>query len=95
VLIQAYEEVWSKVTPQKRRDLMLKLATLIDRDNEELAQIESLDNGKGISELAECLRYYAGWTDKVHGKVIETEGVLSYTRHEPIGVCGAIIPWNL
>lgn len=82
---------------------MLKLATLIDRDHEELSQIESLDNGKGITfsrgfdvrELAECIRYYAGWTDKVHGKVIETEGVLSYTRHEPIGVCGAIIPWNL
>ncbi|GAB5590041.1 aldehyde dehydrogenase (NAD(P)(+)) ald5 [Umbelopsis nana] len=99
---KAYDEVWSKVTPQKRRDLMLKLASLIDRDFEELAQIESLDNGKGISlargfdvrELAECIRYYAGWTDKVHGKVIETEGVLSYTRHEPIGVCGAIIPWN-
>ncbi|CAM0139705.1 unnamed protein product [Umbelopsis sp. WA50703] len=99
---KAFEDVWSKVTPQKRRDYMLKLASLIDRDNEELSQIESLDNGKGISvsrgfdvrELSECIRYYAGWTDKVHGKVIETEGVLSYTRHEPIGVCGAIIPWN-
>lgn len=82
---------------------MLKLASLIDRDHEELSQLESLDNGKGISlsrgfdvrELSECIRYYAGWTDKIHGKVIETEGVLSYTRHEPIGVCGAIIPWNL
>ena len=41
------------------------------------------------------IRYFAGWADKIHGKVIETtEERLNYTRHEPIGVCGAIIPWN-
>jgi aldehyde dehydrogenase (NAD+) len=81
---------------------MFKLADLIDRDNEELSQIETLDNGKGITfsrffdakQIAISLRYFAGYADKVHGKVIDTEGALSYTRHEAIGVCGAIIPWN-
>ena len=41
------------------------------------------------------LRYFAGWADKIHGKTIPTDGpYLAYTRHEPIGVCGQIIPWN-
>jgi aldehyde dehydrogenase (NAD+) len=44
---------------------------------------------------AEYLRYYAGWADKIQGKVIETDGVVTMTRHEPFGVCAAIIPWNL
>lgn len=99
---KAYKEVWSKVSAQKRGILMLKLADLIERDAEELAQIETLDNGKGISMsrnidvpgLVSTIRYYGGFADKIHGKVIDTEGKLSYTRHEPIGVCGAIIPWN-
>ncbi|CAO3654727.1 unnamed protein product [Mucor fragilis] len=98
----AFHGPWSKMTPSGRAALMFKLADLIDRDNEELSQIETLDNGKGItfSRLFDCkqiavtLRYFAGYADKVHGKVIDTEGALSYTRHEPIGVCGAIIPWN-
>ncbi|KAG0162820.1 aldehyde dehydrogenase (NAD(P)(+)) ald5 [Apophysomyces sp. BC1034] len=99
---KAYYNVWSKTNGIERSRLMNKLADLVDRDTEELAQIETLDNGKGITfsrnfdvpEFAKCLRYYAGFSDKVHGKVINTDGALSYTRHEPIGVCGAIIPWN-
>lgn len=47
-----------------------------------------------FSCIFSCSRYFAGFTDKIHGKVIETEGKLSYTRHEPIGVCAGIIPWN-
>ncbi|OAC99518.1 hypothetical protein MUCCIDRAFT_157230 [Mucor lusitanicus CBS 277.49] len=98
----AFHGPWSKMTPSERAALMFKLADLIDRDNEELSQIETLDNGKGITfsrlfdvkQIAITLRYFAGYADKVHGKVIDTEGALSYTRHEPIGVCGAIIPWN-
>ncbi|EPB82565.1 aldehyde dehydrogenase [Mucor circinelloides 1006PhL] len=98
----AFHGPWSKMTPSERAALMFKLADLIDRDNEELSQIETLDNGKGITfsrlfdvkQIAVTLRYFAGYADKIHGKVINTEGALSYTRHEPIGVCGAIIPWN-
>ncbi|KAK4514839.1 uncharacterized protein ATC70_002444 [Mucor velutinosus] len=98
----AFHGPWSKMTPSERAALMFKLADLIDRDNEELSQIETLDNGKGITfsrlfdvkQIAITLRYFAGYADKVHGKVIDTEGALSYTRHEPIGVCGAILPWN-
>ncbi|KAI9310567.1 aldehyde dehydrogenase domain-containing protein [Dichotomocladium elegans] len=99
---RAFREVWSKTSGRERGRLMLKLADLVDAHREELARLETLDNGKGIAiargydvpELAKTLRYFAGYADKVHGKVIETEGKLSYTRHEPIGVCGAIIPWN-
>ncbi|KAG2173888.1 hypothetical protein INT44_000001, partial [Umbelopsis vinacea] len=99
---KAYKEVWSKTTPSHRRDLMLRLADLIERDQEEIAQIETIDGGKPITFtrsvdtkfLSECLRYFAGWADKLQGKVIETEGVLTMVRHEPIGVCAAIVPWN-
>ncbi|KAI8988215.1 aldehyde dehydrogenase domain-containing protein [Mycotypha africana] len=99
---KAFHGPWGKMTPSKRAELMLKLADLIDRDNEVLSQIESLDNGKGITfsrlfdvkQIAITLRYFAGYADKIHGKVIDIEGALCYTRHEPIGVCGAIIPWN-
>ncbi|KAI8878806.1 aldehyde dehydrogenase [Backusella circina FSU 941] len=99
---KAFEGPWSKMSSGDRAKLIYKLAELIDRDNEELSQIETLDNGKGITfsrnfdakQIAITLRYYAGWADKIHGKVIDTDGALSYTRHEPIGVCAAIIPWN-
>lgn len=65
--------------------------------------LETLDNGKPYSVAygfdvpasAATLRYYAGWADKNHGKVIPMDGqYLAYTRHEPVGVCGQIIPWN-
>src|SRR5258707_291009 len=68
-----------------------------------IAGHEALDNGKtfkwaktvDVKFSMETIRYYAGWADKIHGQVIEThEGKLSYTRHEPIGVVGQIIPWN-
>lgn len=82
--------------------MLVKLADLMERDLETLAAIESLDNGKALSMakadvgLAQgCLRYYGGWADKLHGKVIDTDPeTLNYTRHEPVGVCGQIIPWN-
>ena len=70
---------------------------------DELAALEVLDNGKtfywakafDLDLSIATIRYYGGWADKIHGQVIEThEGKLSYTRHEPIGVVGQIIPWN-
>ena len=81
----------------------MRLADIMEEYASELAAIESLDNGKTFSWSSTvdvpasiaCLRYYGGWADKNHGKVIETnEAKLAYTRHEPIGVVGQIIPWN-
>ncbi|KDN48841.1 indole-3-acetaldehyde dehydrogenase [Tilletiaria anomala UBC 951] len=101
---EAYNNVWGEKVPgHKRGRLLLKLADLVEQHIDELAAIESLDNGKPVSiakgfdftEVIANLRYYAGWADKNHGKVIEVDSSkLTYTRHEPVGVCGQIIPWN-
>lgn len=85
-----------------RGKLLMNLADLFEKNLELLASVESLDNGKSITmakgdvkACVGCLRYYGGWSDKIHGKVITTqEGTFSYTKREPIGVCGQIIPWN-
>ncbi|KAL4999216.1 aldehyde dehydrogenase [Aspergillus recurvatus] len=98
----AFEGPWRQVTPSERGILINKLANLMERDIDTLAAIESLDNGKAFTmakvDLANsigCLRYYAGWADKIHGQTIDTNPeTLTYTRHEPVGVCGQIIPWN-
>ncbi|ORY93509.1 aldehyde dehydrogenase domain-containing protein [Syncephalastrum racemosum] len=99
---KAYKGVWGKTTPRERSRLLNKLADLVERDREEIAQIETLNNGKPLSAsrmidtagVIELLRYFAGWTDKHHGKVIDTQGTLSYTRHEPLGVIASVLPWN-
>ncbi|KAK1249576.1 hypothetical protein MKX08_009579 [Trichoderma sp. CBMAI-0020] len=99
---KALQTTWHQTTPSERGHLLMKLADLFDREFETLAAIESLDNGKALSlaridvaGAAGCLRYYGGWADKIHGQTIETDpNSLNYTRHEPIGVCGQIIPWN-
>ncbi|OKL61971.1 Aldehyde dehydrogenase [Talaromyces atroroseus] len=95
-------ELWAEVTPSNRGRMLTKLADLFERDIETLAAIESLDNGKSlimakndVRNAAGCLRYYGGWADKIIGQTIDTGNeTLTYTRHEPIGVCGQIIPWN-
>uniref|UniRef100_A0A8C1Y7V2 aldehyde dehydrogenase (NAD(+)) n=1 Tax=Cyprinus carpio TaxID=7962 RepID=A0A8C1Y7V2_CYPCA len=78
-------------------------ADCIERDAAYLAELETLDNGKpyavsytvDVPMVVKCLRYYAGWADKWEGKTIPIDGdYFCYTRHEPIGVCGQIIPWN-
>jgi len=83
--------------------LLYRLADLIEKNAEELARIESLDNGKpfavakavDLPKTIACYRYFAGWADKIHGKTIPIDGdFLCYTRHEPMGVVGQIIPWN-
>ncbi|ORX94438.1 aldehyde dehydrogenase [Basidiobolus meristosporus CBS 931.73] len=101
---EAYFSVWSKTTASERGRLLYKLADLMEQHTEELSLLESLDNGKTVSDAKNvdipgaigCYRYYAGWADKIHGKVIPTSDLnqFSYTRHEPIGVVGCIIPWN-
>jgi aldehyde dehydrogenase (NAD+) len=76
---------------------------LIDKNREELALLETLDNGKPISETTnadlplfiDCFLYYAGWADKIHGETIPVRGeFFNYTLREPVGVVGQIIPWN-
>jgi aldehyde dehydrogenase (NAD+) len=99
-------KTWKKSNACDRRDMLLKLADLVDKHREQLAELESLDNGKpkhvangvDIGFVIECYKYYAGWADKCGGKVIQTTrdsaSTMAMTIHEPIGVCGAIIPWN-
>ncbi|PGH29093.1 aldehyde dehydrogenase [[Emmonsia] crescens] len=98
----AFNGPWKHVTPTNRGRMLVKLADLMEQHCDTLASIEALDNGKAFSiakidvaNAAGCIRYYGGWADKIHGKVIDTDSEsFNYTRHEPIGVCGQIIPWN-
>jgi aldehyde dehydrogenase (NAD+) len=94
---------WPKMSATERGKLMFKLADLIEKHADELALLETLDNGKPYNDSRKidlpltvaCYRYYAGWADKIHGKTIPINGpYFCYTRHEPVGVCGQIIPWN-
>jgi aldehyde dehydrogenase (NAD+) len=87
----------------ERGRLLHRLADLIEKNADELARLESLDNGKpfsvakavDVAKTVACYRYFGGWADKVHGKTIPIDGnFFCYTRHEPIGVVGQIIPWN-
>ncbi|KAI1999754.1 aldehyde dehydrogenase (NAD(P)(+)) ald5, partial [Ophidiomyces ophidiicola] len=98
----AFEGAWKKVTPTDRGRMLMKLADLLEEDCDTIAAIEALDNGKAVSMAkidvagsAGCIRYYGGWADKIHGQVVDTDHeTFNYTRHEPVGVCGQIIPWN-
>lgn len=94
---------WRTMDASQRGRLLYKLADLIDRDATYIASLETLDNGKPFTSAlsvdvafsSAVLRYFAGWADKNHGKTIPVDGsFLAYTRHEPVGVCGQIIPWN-
>ncbi len=94
---------WPKLSARQRGNLLYKLADLIEQNKEELARLETLDNGKPLTEamtvdlpfVIACYRYYAGWADKIQGKTIPVDGPhFCYTRHEPVGVVGQIIPWN-
>lgn len=99
---KAFNGVWAQTLPSARGQMLTKLADLFDEYSDTLAAIESLDNGKALSmakvdvQLSSgCLRYYGGWADKIHGKTIDTDPEsFNYTRHEAVGVCGQIIPWN-
>ncbi|MFQ5415254.1 MAG: aldehyde dehydrogenase family protein, partial [Phycisphaerae bacterium] len=94
---------WRNMGAAQRGRLMYKLADLIEAHQQDIAALETLDNGKPIRDAraadlpltVACYRYYAGWADKIHGKVVPTAGRFhAYTRHEPVGVVGQIIPWN-
>jgi aldehyde dehydrogenase (NAD+) len=94
---------WRKMDARERGRLMYRLADLIEENKDELAALETLDNGKPINDsrnadvplTIDCYRYYAGWADKIQGKTIPVNGpFFCYTRNEPVGVVGQIIPWN-
>ncbi|XP_011812880.1 PREDICTED: aldehyde dehydrogenase family 1 member A3 isoform X2 [Colobus angolensis palliatus] len=94
---------WRRLDALSRGRLLHQLADLVERDRATLAALETMDTGKPFLhaffiDLEGCirtLRYFAGWADKIQGKTIPTDdNVVCFTRHEPIGVCGAITPWN-
>src|SRR5689334_4731406 len=103
---QAFEDrtgPWRKMSASERGRLIWKLADLLEKNIEEFAELETLDNGKPIFEsrnvdmpmVIDVLRYFAGLATKIHGETINTfESAFTYTLREPVGVVGLIIPWN-
>ncbi len=94
---------WPSMGPHERARLMFKIAELIDAHADELAELETLDNGKpltfsrgfDIPASAETFRYYGGWVTKIYGETNPSDpAFFNYTLREPVGVCGQIIPWN-
>src|SRR5205807_758694 len=94
---------WRKMSASERGRLIWKLADLLEKNVDEFAELETLDNGKPIFEsryvdmpmVIDVLRYYAGWATKIHGETVNTfETAFTYTQREPVGVVGLIIPWN-
>ena len=95
---------WAAMKPAARTKLMFRLADLLEQHTDELAELETIDNGKplsvakhGIAGTAEMLRYMAGWATKVNGETMNVSMAgewHAYSTREPIGVCGQIIPWN-
>jgi phenylacetaldehyde dehydrogenase len=100
---------WSRMKPTDRERVLLRAADLIEVNARELAEIESLDNGKpvtvaqglDVSMAAHCFRYMAGWATKIEGSTLDasipyspSNAFFAYTRKEAVGVVGAIIPWN-
>jgi acyl-CoA reductase-like NAD-dependent aldehyde dehydrogenase len=102
---EAFEDGrWSGISPSKRTRVMLALADLVEQHGDQLAELEALDNGKPV-KLAKTvdirsavahLRYFAGWPTKIEGATIPVSApdMHCYTRKEPVGVCGQIVPWN-
>ena len=98
------ERTWSAAPAAKRAHLLNKLADLVQAHAQELAELESLDNGKpvklagavDVSSTIAHFRHFAGWSERVFGHTIPVAqpDMLVYTRKEPVGVCGQIIPWN-
>lgn len=99
----AFEATWRRLLPAKRSALLWKLADLIEANEQVLAELETLDNGKPLSQAradvkgaVKHFRYYAGWPTKIEGSTIPVSAPnkLVYTRREPLGVVGLITPWN-
>ncbi|WOL13801.1 aldehyde dehydrogenase family 2 member B7, mitochondrial [Canna indica] len=101
---KAFDEgPWPKMTGYERSRILNRFADLIEKHNDEIAALETWDNGKPYEQaaqaevpmLARLIRYYAGWADKIHGLIVPADGPHHVqVLHEPIGVAGQIIPWN-
>ncbi|KAL8217555.1 hypothetical protein R6Q57_020927 [Mikania cordata] len=101
---KAFDEgPWPKMTAYERSCILLRFADLVDKHNDDLAALETWNNGKPYEQstkvevpmFARLFRYYAGWADKIHGLTVPADGPYHVqTLHEPIGVAGQIIPWN-
>ncbi|XAR48057.1 Phenylacetaldehyde dehydrogenase [Bertholletia excelsa] len=101
---KAFDEgPWPKMTAYERSKILLQFADLVEKHNDEIAALETWDNGKPYEQSAKIeipmfvrlFRYYAGWADKIHGLTVPADGPYHVqTLHEPIGVAGQIIPWN-
>jgi len=97
-----HSPAWRSLTPHQRGRLLWKLARRIEKSEDQLARLLSLENGKPLGqardEVGTTIRnfeYYAGWADKIHGRVVPvSEQIFDYIRQEPLGVVGHIIPWN-
>jgi aldehyde dehydrogenase (NAD+) len=94
---------WRGMDPSKRERILWNIADLLMKNRDELAQTITRENGKTLREsagadvgtAADCFRYYAGWVRKIHGETIPVDGpYFNYTLREPVGVVGAIVPWN-
>src|SRR5205823_3631866 len=103
---KAFDEVggsWRKMSASERGKVVWRIADLVEKNIDELAELETLDNGKPIFEsryvdmpmVADVFRYFAGWATKIHGETVNTfSNAFTYTLREPVGVVGAIIAWN-
>jgi aldehyde dehydrogenase (NAD+) len=100
---KAFEGAWGQMRAADRGQVLQRLADLIRRDADELVALESLDSGKPVAAIRrqdlpaviDTLIYYAGWADKINGQVIPARpDALTYSVREPLGVVGAIVPWN-
>ena len=96
-------KTWNGITAAERGRILNRLADLMEAHQEEIIRLESLNGGKPVSAVRrqdmpaaiDTMRYYAGWTDKIMGQVIPARtDALTYTVREPVGVVGAIVPWN-
>ena len=94
---------WSRCAPEQRKEVLFRLAALVEEHNEELAVLESIDSGKTITDClaetgkdaADYFRWYAELADKTFGKVANTgQDALALVVKEPVGVVGAVVPWN-
>jgi acyl-CoA reductase-like NAD-dependent aldehyde dehydrogenase len=95
---------WATAPAIERGRLLSRLADLVEQHADQLAELESLDNGKpvklarivDVSQTVAWLRHFAGWAERIRGEVLPVRqpDMHCYTRKEPVGVCGQIIPWN-
>src|SRR5512133_2053255 len=95
--------VWRNLSASDRGKVLWRVADLLEQNIDEIAELETLDNGKPIFEsryvdvpmVIDVFRYFAGWATKIHGETVNTfDNAFTYTMREPVGVVGAIVAWN-